>query len=147
MEVAIDQASKGIETGNGEVGVAAVKDGELVFACFNTMNTTWDVTGHAEITALRHVSQALKSFDLSGHTIYCTLQPCTMCMAAIIWAEIDRVVYGATRSMVPAYYFDVVNLEPEELVSRSGRQKPALRAGVLGERCSRLYWDLRRTRL
>src|SRR5438270_10485827 len=74
MELAIRKAQEGIDTRNGEVGVVIVDNcGELAFAGFNEMNTTWDVTGHAEITALRHVSGSLKTFDLSGHTLYATL--------------------------------------------------------------------------
>ena len=64
-----------------------------------THNTVWrdtDPTAHAEVNCIRAAAAALKLIDLSGCEMYSTCEPCPMCLAAIHWAKIDRVVFGAT---------------------------------------------------
>jgi len=146
MMMAVAQAEEGIRTGNGEVGVVVTKQGAVVYAGYNTMNASSDVTAHTEVAALRTLSKDLQTFDLSGHSLYCTLEPCGMCTCACLWARIDRIVFGAAREDVSAEYFELEGLSCRELVASAHGKRPGVVSGVLRDRCAGLYRDPRRTR-
>ena len=97
MEVAITEAKTGIQNGHGgPFGAAIVKDDTVIASGHNCVIKNTDSTCHGEIDAIRKAEQALGTYDLSGCQIYTTAEPCPMCLAAIIWANIDRVYYGCT---------------------------------------------------
>ena len=97
MKLAIDEARAGIKDGHGgPFGAAVVKNGELVASGHNRVLENNDSTCHGEIDAIRKAEQALGSYDLSGCEIYTTGEPCPMCLAAILWANIGKVYYGCT---------------------------------------------------
>ncbi len=81
-----------------EVPVGAVvldKDGNVIGEGRNTREETHDPTGHAEIVAIRRAAASAGSWNLEGHTLVVTLEPCVMCAGAILQARIGRVVFGA----------------------------------------------------
>lgn len=81
-----------------EIPVGAVvldADGRIIAEGRNTRETTHDPTGHAEIEALRRAAASVGSWNLEGHTLVVTLEPCIMCAGAILQARIGRVVFGA----------------------------------------------------
>jgi tRNA(Arg) A34 adenosine deaminase TadA len=73
---------------------------------FNTVVESHDPTAHAEIAAIREACERLGTHDLSGCTLYTSCEPCPMCLGAIYWAGIDRVVYAASRSDAACVGFD-----------------------------------------
>jgi tRNA(adenine34) deaminase len=146
MMLAVAQAEEGIRTRNGEVGVVVTKCDTVVYAAYNTMNSTWDVTAHTEVAALRTLSMGSNSFDLSGHSLYCTLEPCGMCTCACLWAKVDRIVFGAGREDVSEEYFELDVLSSRQLIASARGKRPTLISGVLRDRCAQLYRDPRRTR-
>ena len=79
-----------------EVPISAiiVKDGKIIARGHNLKETKTDTTNHAEIIAIRKASKKLKSWRLTGCTMYVTLEPCTMCAGALIQARLDKVVIG-----------------------------------------------------
>lgn len=82
----------------GEVPVGAVvldASGAIVSEGRNTREETHDPTGHAEVVALRQAAASIGSWNLEGHTLVVTLEPCVMCAGAILQARIGRVVFGA----------------------------------------------------
>lgn len=97
MDLGIKQAkmtmSKGI---GGPFGAAIVnsKTGEIICVDSNHVLGDNDPTAHAEICAIRTACKILNTFDLTGYTLYATGYPCPMCMAAIIWANLDKVIYA-----------------------------------------------------
>jgi cytidine deaminase len=96
MEVALGQAR--LAAGRGEVPVGAVivaPDGSIIAAEGNRSRELSDPTAHAEILALRAACRAAGSERLPGHDLYVTLEPCPMCAAAISFARIRRLYYGA----------------------------------------------------
>jgi tRNA(adenine34) deaminase len=95
MEVAIAQARAGRIEGEVPVGAVVALDGEVVAAAHNRPITLKDPTAHAEVLAIRAAGAALNSYRLTGATIYVTLEPCTMCIGAIINARIRRLMFGA----------------------------------------------------
>lgn len=95
MRLAIAEARKAQAEGNFACGAVLVRDGRTVAAGRNQVLTSGDPTAHAEILALRAAAAALGTRDLSGATLYTTLEPCPMCAAAACWARMARVVCGA----------------------------------------------------
>ncbi|MBQ3306531.1 nucleoside deaminase [Candidatus Saccharibacteria bacterium] len=97
MEIAVAEAREGIEKGyGGPFGAVVVKDGEVVASSHNQVLLNNDSTCHGEIAAIRKAEQALGTYDLSGCELYTTGEPCPMCLAAILWANIGKVYYGCT---------------------------------------------------
>jgi len=94
MDLAIEEARK-TPCADVPVGCLIVKDGEIVGRGHNTRETEGSALGHAEIAAIDAACQALGSWRLTGCTLYVTLEPCPMCMGAILSARVDRVVFGA----------------------------------------------------
>lgn len=95
MDLAIREAERAAKIGEAPIGCLIVKDGEIIATGHNTRETDHDALGHAEINAIRAACKSLDSWRLSGCTLYVTLEPCPMCMGAIINARIDTVVFGA----------------------------------------------------
>lgn len=97
MQLAIESAKEGIKNGDGgPFGTCIVKDGEIVAVGHNHVLAENDPSAHGEIWTMRQACKKLNTFDLSGCELYTTGEPCTMCMCAILWANIKKVYYGCT---------------------------------------------------
>lgn len=95
MSMAIKEAEKGIYAGHGgPFGAVIVKDGKVIAKGHNQVVKNNDPTCHGEMMAIHKACKKLNTFDLSGCEIYTTGEPCPMCLAAILWANIDKVYYG-----------------------------------------------------
>lgn len=95
MQLAIKEARTGIMNGHGgPFGAVIVKDGVVIGKGHNEVIKNNDPTCHGEMMAIHKASKKINSFDLSGSEIYTTGQPCPMCLAAILWANISKVYYG-----------------------------------------------------
>lgn len=95
MREAIREAKAGAAMGNFPVGSVVTREGKILARAHNEVMSGSDPTAHAEIVAIRRAAAALRSPELSGCTLYTTLEPCPMCAAALAWAKLDRVVIGA----------------------------------------------------
>lgn len=97
MQSAIDEARIGIYNGDGgPFGSVIVKDGVIIGSGHNHVLSNNDSTCHGEIDAIRKTEANLGTYDLSGCELYTTGEPCPMCLAACLWANIDKVYYGCT---------------------------------------------------
>ena len=94
---AIRISEHNVEKGEGPFGAVLVKEGVVISGAGNRVISSNDPTAHAEINVIREAAEKLKTFDLSGCTIYCSCEPCPMCLSAIYWARITRIVYANTR--------------------------------------------------
>ena len=97
MTRALELAGQAAALGEVPVGAVVVLDGREVGAGFNAPITGCDPTAHAEIRALRDAAARIGNYRLSGATLYVTLEPCTMCVGAIVHSRISRLVYGASE--------------------------------------------------
>lgn len=97
MREAIRLANESVRRGGGPFGAVIVKDGKVVAGSANRVTIDLDPTAHAEVNTIREACRRLKTFDLTGCTIYTSCEPCPMCLGAIYWAHIDRIYYGNTR--------------------------------------------------
>ncbi len=98
MRQALLEAKKAEQCAEVPVGAIIVKDGRIIGKGHNQPILTNDPTAHAEIIALRDAGQSLKNYRLVDTTLYVTLEPCLMCMGAILNARLDKLVFGATDS-------------------------------------------------
>ena len=97
MKIAADEARTGIRAGHGgPFGCVIVKDGKIVGRGHNEVVKRRDPTCHGEVMAIRDACANLDTYDLSGCELYTTAEPCPMCAAALLWANIGKVYYGCT---------------------------------------------------
>lgn len=95
MGKALEQAGKAESIGEVPIGAVIVMDGAIIARGHNLRESKQDPSAHAEMIAIRKAAKKLGSWRLTGATLYVTLEPCTMCMGAIILSRIDRVVFGS----------------------------------------------------
>jgi len=95
MKVAFREAERAFERGEVPVGAVVVRGEEIVGRGHNMVEQLCDPTAHAEIIAITAACETLKSKFLNGCTLYVTLEPCMMCAGAMVWARLDRLVFGA----------------------------------------------------
>ena len=106
MALAAKEARAGVRKGHGgPFGAVIARNGRLVSKAHNEVLSTNDPTAHAEILAIRRASKKLKRFDLEDCEIYCTCEPCPMCLGAIHWAKIGKVYFGCGRDDAAAMGF------------------------------------------
>jgi tRNA(adenine34) deaminase len=94
MGLALREAKKAAALGEVPIGALVVRDGMVLGRGYNLREKSLDPTSHAEMTAIRRASKKAGNWRLLGATLYVTLEPCPMCMGAIILARLERVVFG-----------------------------------------------------
>ena len=92
---ALREAAKAAERGEVPVGCVIVHEGRVVGRGHNQTKMLRDATAHAEMLALTQAAEALGNWRLTGCTVYCTIEPCTMCCGAMVLSRVTRLVYGA----------------------------------------------------
>jgi tRNA(adenine34) deaminase len=95
MRAALDLARRARERGEVPVGAVVVLDDAIVGEGFNQPIAAHDPTAHAEIVALRDGARRIRNYRLTGATLYVTIEPCQMCVGALVHARVARIVYGA----------------------------------------------------
>lgn len=94
---AISLARENVESGaGGPFGAVVVRNGEIVATGTNLVTASADPTAHAEVVAIRNACEALGTFQLDDCEIYCSCEPCPMCLGAIYWARPARVMFAST---------------------------------------------------
>jgi len=133
MLAALEQAHKALAAGEVPVGAIVVKEGEIVGAGFNAPISGHDPTAHAEIRALREAANRLGNYRLPGCELYVTLEPCAMCVGAMLHARIARLIYGAADPKTGACG-SVLDLFSEPRLNHHA----TVTAGVMAEECGAL---------
>ncbi len=95
MRAALDEARKAADAGEVPVGAIVVLDAVIVGRGFNQPISATDPTAHAEIVALRDAARAVGNYRLVGSTMYVTVEPCLMCVGALVHARVETLVFGA----------------------------------------------------
>ncbi|MFP4478578.1 MAG: nucleoside deaminase [Candidatus Izemoplasmatales bacterium] len=94
MDQALEEAKLALEKDEVPVGCVIVKDGQIIARAHNLKESNQDVTSHAEMNAIKIASEKIGSWRLDGCEIYVNLEPCLMCLGAIVSARFDRLIYG-----------------------------------------------------
>ncbi len=95
MEEALKEAAIAFSLGEVPIGAVIEKDGQIIARGHNLTETWKDPTAHAEIIALREAARVLDGWRLLGCNLYVTIEPCSMCAGAMVWARIDNLYIGA----------------------------------------------------
>ena len=111
MALALDQARQALAAGEVPIGAVIVVDNQVVARAFNQPISTSDPTAHAELLALREAGRAAGNYRLNGATLYVTVEPCLMCVGALVHARVREVVYGAAEPKTGALASVVSGLE------------------------------------
>ena len=133
MLAALEQARDAQAAGEVPFGAVVVKDGEIIGAGFNAPISGHDPSAHAEMQALRAAGRALGNYRLPGCVLYVTLEPCVMCVGALLHARIERLVYGATDPKTGACG-SVIDLFADARLNHHATLTP----GVMAEECGAL---------
>lgn len=142
MQRALELAHQAEAAGEVPVGAVIVLNGEIAGEGFNSPISSIDPTAHAECLALREASKHCGNYRLPGSTLYVTLEPCLMCLGAMVHARVERLVYGAAE---PKSGMVESNLKGTELAGLNHRIQ--LTSGVLADQCRGLvqrFFEARR---
>ena len=142
MREALQLAARAAQSGEVPVGAVVVKDGEVIGRGFNRPITTSDPTAHAEIVAMREAAAALGNYRLPGCDLYVTLEPCAMCVGAMVHARIARIVFGA-RDPKTGACGSIVDLPGLATFNHHGTFEGGLLADDCGAVLKRFFADRR----
>ncbi|MGR9051696.1 MAG: tRNA adenosine(34) deaminase TadA [Gammaproteobacteria bacterium] len=141
MRHALRLAQRAEDHGEVPIGAVIVKDGVCIAEGWNSPIAENDPSAHAEMVAIRKAGNALNNYRLVGTTLYVTLEPCVMCMGAIVHARIQRLVFGATDTKRGAVK-SVLNLADAPFLNH----RVDCAGGVLEDVCGELLKDFFKAR-
>lgn len=134
MNRAYQEALKALDEGEVPIGAIIVRDDQIIGRGYNRIEQLSDATAHAEIIAISAASNSSASWRLNGCTMYVTLEPCIMCLGAIMQSRIETVVYAASDPRFGA--IDTRSYRPA--LEDAYRWFPAIIPGILKDECSAL---------
>ena len=133
MHAALEEARRALASGEVPIGAVVVVDGRIIARGFNQPISAVDPTAHAEMVALREAARQAGNYRLTDATVYVTVEPCLMCVGALVHARVREVVYGATEPKTGALVSAVRGLELPGV-----NHCFAVTGGVLEEECRQL---------
>jgi tRNA(Arg) A34 adenosine deaminase TadA len=136
MRLALTEAARAQAAGEVPVGAVITLNGVVVGAGFNSPISSVDPTAHAEVVALRAAAKALSNYRLTGTNIYVTVEPCLMCVGAMIHARVARVIFGTTEPKAGAL---VSSTRAHETPGLNHRLQ--VTGGVLEDECRRVMQE------
>ena len=134
MALALAEAKKG----DSPYGAVIVKDNEVVAKAYNTVIRDSDPSAHAEMNAIRALTNKNKSHSLEGYIIYASGEPCPMCAAACIWAGVEEIIIGASIQDLIDINQTQIHLSCEEIIAKSSK-KIKVTKGVLRQESIALF--------
>ena len=142
MQIAINESIASKSNDEVPVGAVIVRNGQLIAQAHNQPISTNDPTAHAEILAIRKAGKKEKNYRLVGATLYVTLEPCLMCLGALMHARIERIVFGAknTKNGFCGSLLDMTN-------DKQFNHRVIVTGGILEKQCQeilRSFFRLRR---
>jgi tRNA(adenine34) deaminase len=134
MRIALDEARQG----DFPFGAVIVRDGQVLARGRNLGRTNDDPTAHGEMTAIRHCLADHGSAALRGSTLYTTGEPCAMCMGAILWCRVSRLVFAASVEQL-ATTLDQIMISSADIAARAPFVPITITGGVLADEAMQLF--------
>src|SRR6056297_2268924 len=131
MKEALKEAQKALEKNEVPIGAVIVSNNQIIARAHNLTETLNDVTAHAEMQAITAAANYLGGKHLTDCSLYVTLEPCVMCIGALAWSQIFKIVYGASDPKKGYTQYDVKMVHPKTKVV----------SGILKNDCSKLIKD------
>lgn len=141
MRLCLDLARRALVAGDVPVGAIVVREGQVIGEGYERTRARLDPAAHAEIEALRAACRTLDTLDLSGATLYTTVEPCVLCAYAVRQSRIHRVIFGVNAGALGGASGPYPLLT--DATAFAGAAPPAVTAGVLAEECRRLLAERR----
>ena len=141
MRAALEEARRGFDAGEVPVGAVVVADGRIIGRGFNQPLGGHDPTAHAEVVAIRAAAREIGNYRLVGSTLYVTIEPCLMCVGAMVHARVETLVFGAPEPKAGAV---VSSCRAHELPSLNHRIE--ILGGVLEDDCRAIIQEFFRGR-
>jgi tRNA(Arg) A34 adenosine deaminase TadA len=138
MRLAVEKARVGIGQGQTPFGCAIARGSRLLAVAHNTVWESTDPTSHAEMNALRLACQQTQSVFLEGAVVATTCEPCPMCMAALHWARVEAVYFGASIADASDAGFNELRYSAADLLEQGG-SRVRLQANLLRDACRQLF--------
>jgi len=135
MKIAIEEALKAEKEGEVPVGAVLVKDGKIIARAHNQPILKNDATAHAEIQLIRAAGIELDNYRLNNTIMYVTMEPCSMCIGAIIHARIERIIFGAYDTKLGACDSHRI------MTNYKSNYNINIQGGVLGKDCKNILND------
>ena len=126
LQMSAKLSEDNIDTGGGPFGAVIVRDGEVIATGANRVTASNDPTAHAEVVAIRNACKKLATFNLRGTTIYSSCEPCPMCLSALYWAGVDKIICGNTQEDADAIGFSDEFLYKELMKPSTQRALPCI---------------------
>lgn len=136
MRLALAQAKKARKLNEVPVGAVVIHEGKLIATGFNKPIGNCDPTAHAEIQAIRAASQVLHNYRLPQCTLYVTIEPCAMCVGAIVHSRLSKLVFGAAEPKA-----GMVKSQQQLLNAPHFNHRVEVVSGILEEQCSELMQE------
>lgn len=145
MQLAIQEAKESEKVGGAPIGAVIIKDGEVIAKGWSLVWPEKDPTAHGESNCIKAACKKLQQLDLTGCTMYATLESCSMCLACASWAGLSEVVFGAYREDIRPNPYEIADYHAEEwgkkLTPPNGKTIQ-VRGGVLREECADLMKNI-----
>lgn len=142
MNEAIKEARKGIKEKQSPFGAVIVHNKKIIARGHNNNYKNCDPTAHAEIIAIRKACKKQKNLFLKNCTIYSTAEPCPLCLSAIHWCRINRVVYGASINDAKKAGFNEINFS-DKLFNKIAKLRLKIKSGILKQECKKLFKEFK----
>lgn len=141
MRLAIEEAKKSQEAGGAPIGAVLVNDNKVVATGQSLVWPLKDPSAHGETQCLKNACKKLQTLDLSGYTLYSTLESCSMCLGCAGWCKVSRIVFGAFKEDVEPNPYE---LEDYHAIEHAKRIKGLnVVGGVLREECKELMENIK----
>lgn len=140
MKLAIEEAKKSQEAGGAPIGAILVKDGEVIATGQSLVWPLKDPSAHGETQCLRNACQKLQTLNLSGYTLYSTLESCSMCLGCAGWCKLSKIVFGAFKEDVQPNPYELDDYHAIDHAKRI--QGLEVVGGVLREECKELMKNI-----
>lgn len=146
MKLAIEQAKKSVQAGGAPIGAVIVKNGKVISTGQSLVWPKKDPSAHGEIECMRKACQKIQSLDLSGCSLYSTLESCSMCLGCAGWTGLSEIVFGAYKEDIPENPYELSGYHAEEHAMRLTpitTGKVIVRGGVLRDECKELMSNIK----
>lgn len=137
MQIALQEAKKAGEAKGLPFASIVVKDNNVIATGWSVVGEKLDPSAHNDIDAIRNACKALQTVDLSGCTLYSTIEMCAMCLTCSAWANVSRIVFGAYIEDIPANPYGIENYHAQDY-TKQFTHKIEITGGVLQTECTEL---------